>query len=108
MTERRHIPDRVKRDVLARDGWLCCLCGSVIGCRYEIEHRVALGLGGSNDPDNLGATHKLCHRLHKTPLDRKMMARADRARKRHQGLKPAGKLGKGRFKRKLSGEVVLR
>jgi hypothetical protein len=45
-------PDRKTRAlVLARDGHSCVCCGlSVIGQRYDLQHRDARGMGGTSDP----------------------------------------------------------
>lgn len=56
--------------VLARDNWQCIGCGKPVGggCTWwSIQHRVARGVGGGNDPSNLitlcaSATSAGCHR----------------------------------------------
>lgn len=86
MYVRHHIPDATKRAVLARDGWLCALCGGVLGCRVDFDHRVAVQLGGGNDEGNIDAVHPICHRTLKTPGDVKAIAKAKRLFNKYNGI----------------------
>ena len=65
-------PDRLTRiAVLERDQFQCCACGKPVGLPgtwWSIQHRVARGLGGTNELPNLvtlcgSATSPGCHRL---------------------------------------------
>lgn len=50
---------------------------------HDKEHRVALGLGGTNHPVNVQFMTRLDHQTVKTPADRKAMAKADRIAEKH-------------------------
>lgn len=51
----------VKRAVFDRDGAVCKYCGDLNG-PYEIDHIVAVKLGGSDDLENLCVACKRCNR----------------------------------------------
>jgi len=52
----------LRRLIYARDGGRCRLCGCAVEFNaYELDHRVALQFGGSNDTANLWALCKPCH-----------------------------------------------
>jgi HNH endonuclease len=60
------VPDTVKREVLARDNWLCQVPGCS-GAAAHVHHIVFRSAGGSDDPSNLVslcAAHHL-HGVHK-------------------------------------------
>ena len=51
---------RLRRQVLARDGWRCQQCGKA--GRLECDHVTPLHRGGAEtDPDNLQALCRSCH-----------------------------------------------
>ena len=53
---------RMKRIAYARDLGCCCLCRKVIDYRLsELDHRIALQFGGSNDVGNLWTLCPACH-----------------------------------------------
>ena len=64
------LPQKTRDLVLARDNWQCVGCGTAVGGGFtwwSIQHRVARGVGGTNDIVNLvalcgSATSKGCHR----------------------------------------------
>jgi 5-methylcytosine-specific restriction endonuclease McrA len=55
--------------ILARDGYVCHLCGLPIPVEADpsyalagvIDHDVPRALGGSDDPSNLFAAHRVCN-----------------------------------------------
>ncbi|TCL06900.1 HNH endonuclease [Sodalis ligni] len=52
----------LKRRIYVRDGGHCCMCGRVVDlCESELDHRVALQFGGSNDESNLWTLCTECH-----------------------------------------------
>ena len=65
---RQRIPDRVFFDVLERDNWECVYRGRELFYddeeeedNVEIDHKIPVSRGGSNDPDNLQATCGYCN-----------------------------------------------
>jgi 5-methylcytosine-specific restriction endonuclease McrA len=64
------LPQKTRDAVLARDNFQCAGCGVTVGGAFtwwSIQHRVARGVGGTNDPQNCiclcgSATSKGCHR----------------------------------------------
>ncbi len=73
-----------RRAILYGQDCACGLChGQVHPFGYfEVDHAVALGLGGEDGGDNLVAVHQTCHKA-KTKTDVKAIAKADRAGKSH-------------------------
>lgn len=55
-------PARIARIFAANDG-RCHICGRKLrpGDDYEIDHKVALALGGTDDDDNLAPACDWCH-----------------------------------------------
>lgn len=60
-TQRRRILDAV----LARDGWVCCICGLAIAPGQEsLQHKRPRSKGGTTDltdPASLGPAHRRCN-----------------------------------------------
>lgn len=90
-------------------GGICWLCGSKIdGVReaWEVEHTLALALGGDNSDDNLRPAHVRCHKA-KTAVDVAKTAKANRQRARHLGARTS-RWPKSAFKRRVDGTTVRR
>lgn len=62
----RDVSEAKKAAVIRRDGGKCIICGSTV--QLEVDHRVALMNGGSNDLINLATLCDACH-LAKTRMD---------------------------------------
>lgn len=60
--EKRNVTGLMKKKVAASQGWKCGACGNMLDETYEVDHKVALFNGGSNDPSNLLALCPHCHR----------------------------------------------
>lgn len=60
----RHIPDKVKREVWARDGGKCCACGS--SAHVEYDHIIPVSLGGTSETSNLQLLCRTCNRKKRT------------------------------------------
>ena len=83
---RRMSPGRRAR-IIARDGHQCRYPGCEVTTGLEVDHIVALALGGRDADDNL---ESLCaeHHAQKTKRDVKMIAKAKRAGLKHRGEFP--------------------
>lgn len=76
--------------IIARDGGHCRYPGCTTTDGLEVDHIVALGLGGRECDDNL---ETLCavHHLQKTRQDARLIAKARRAGAKHRGEFPSSK-----------------
>jgi len=87
-TDDAKIPDRVRLRVFERYKGRCYLSGRVIGPgdRWEIEHVVALSLGGQHRESNLAPALVDKHK-EKTKEDRKKKSKAEKTKKAHFGIR---------------------
>ena len=60
--EKRNVSGLLKKKIAAGQSWKCGTCGSLLDETYEVDHRLALFKGGTNDPANLVALCPNCHR----------------------------------------------
>lgn len=107
------VPPRVRLRVFEAHGGRCYLSGRKIqaGEVWDIEHKVALSLGGENRENNLAPALRQAH-MQKTKDDRAQLAKDERVRKKHLGIYKArnpmpGSRGSG-VKKKIDGTVVRR
>lgn len=105
-------PPRVRLRIFERHGGVCHLSGRKIrpGEKWEVEHVLAISLGGENRESNMAPALVGPHKA-KTASDRKQKAHNDRIRKRHLGIRKPSKMAGSRdskWKRKMNGQVVLR
>lgn len=70
--EKRNVTALQKKKVAASQEWKCGNCKSLLDETYEVDHRVALFNGGSNDESNLVALCPHCHR--KKTVDERIAA----------------------------------
>ncbi len=86
--ERRHLPARLKAEIMLRQEGCCADCGSrlILGF-FVFDHRPPLALRerheDANDPQRLAAICWRCDEL-KTPRDLKEIARTKRLAVKHQ------------------------
>ena len=111
-TDDTPVPDRVKLRVFEKYNGRCYLSGVKIrpGDRWDVEHILAISLGGENREGNLAPALVEPHKI-KTKSDRRQKAKNDRVRKRHIGIRKQSKFACSRnskWKKKLDGSVVLR
>ena len=64
----------MKKEVGARAGWRCEICGETVTANYEVDHKIHLFKAGSNSIDNLQILCPECHRT-KTAEDASASAR---------------------------------
>ena len=60
-TTKRAVSETKKKYVAYRQDWKCGQCGKQLTHTFEIDHRIRLEYGGSNDPSNLVALCRECH-----------------------------------------------
>jgi hypothetical protein len=61
--EKRNVSNLLKKKIAASQEWKCGTCKKILDETYEVDHRVALFQGGTNEPENLVALCPHCHRL---------------------------------------------
>lgn len=66
---KRSVSEAKKKYVASQQAWRCGHCGGLLDATYEVDHKVALMHGGTNDVNNLEALCPNCHRK-KTTKDR--------------------------------------
>lgn len=105
-------PARVRLRCFEREGGVCFLSGVKIraGMRWELHHGKALINGGENRESNLFPVLYKAHKA-QTALDVAEKKMIYRKRSKHLGIVQTisqRKTLQSKFKRKVSGEVVLR
>ena len=91
MTSRRKHISRKARLQMASDQRYQCRCGTP-GCwlsvdgGWEVDHVLALALGGADERENWALLNRACHRgrASKTSRDVTMIRKADRQRRYHK------------------------
>lgn len=58
---KRNVSETKKKFVAYNQGWKCSHCNSLLNHTYEIDHKIRLEYGGSNDVSNLEALCRNCH-----------------------------------------------
>lgn len=110
-TDDQKVPDRVRMRVFDREGGICHLTGEKIDPvrdEWDLDHKVALILGGEHRETNLFPAKREPHRR-KTAVEMKVKSKIARTRKKHLGIaKPKSSLSNQRFKRCMDGTVVDR
>lgn len=77
-TPRRKLTPTQKAEIVARQNGRCAICGGDLLGTVHMDHRIALGLGGADHPDNIQAVcARPCHLL-KSKKDVGDIARAKR------------------------------
>ena len=59
--EKRNVTNLQKKKVAADQGWKCGHCRETMDESYEVDHKLALYRGGTNDLSNLIALCRNCH-----------------------------------------------
>jgi hypothetical protein len=60
--EKRNVTNLMKKKVAADQQWKCGTCQTTLDETFEVDHKVALFQGGTNDMTNLVALCPHCHR----------------------------------------------
>lgn len=108
MAKRREFSRKVKLAAFKRAKGKCEKCGMWLHVgRVHYDHVTPDGLGGEPTLENCAVLCKWCHGGKTAKHDVPMMAKADRLKAKHIGAKPKRPWG-GKFRKLMSGEVVLR
>lgn len=67
--QKRSVSEAKKKYVASQQAWRCGRCATLLDATYEVDHKVALMHGGTNEVSNLEALCPNCHRK-KTTQDR--------------------------------------
>ena len=59
--EKRNVTNLMKKKVAADQKWVCGHCSQTLDESYEVDHKLALFNGGTNDIGNLIALCRNCH-----------------------------------------------
>lgn len=60
-TNKRVVSESKKKYVASSQGWKCAGCNSVLDATFEVDHKIPLYKGGTNQVDNLEALCRNCH-----------------------------------------------
>jgi 5-methylcytosine-specific restriction endonuclease McrA len=112
---RRKLSTKQRLRIFEQAGGRCHVCGLKIqvGEPWDLDHIIALALGGEDVDENLAPVHaKTCHRAKTSGGDVPAIAKAKRREARHKGAyrskrpMPGGR--DSPWKRKMDGKVVRR
>ena len=110
-TDDQKVPDRVRQRVFDRENGICHITGKKINPvrdEWDLDHKLALILGGEHRETNLFPALRLHHRR-KTAVEVAVKAKIARVRQKHLGIKkPKSGLSNQRFKKLMNGDVVDR
>lgn len=89
----------------------CATCDAQIDLEiswWELDHRIPLALGGSNEPDNLQVLCGHCHKQKTRTKDIPTIAKVTRTREKQQGVRRTSKPMPGSkrsgWKHKMNGD----
>lgn len=104
---RREFPTKVKVAAFERAQGQCerCTARLTVG-KFHYDHVIADALGGEPTLENCAVLCLSCHGI-KTPVDTTAAAKVKRIRAKHLGAKRST-WPKSKWRKKVSGEVVLR
>lgn len=108
-TDDTPVPPRVKLRVFEAYGGRCYLSGRKImaGDKWEVEHKLAIILGGQNRESNLAPALVAPHRV-KTDADLAVKSKIARTRAKHLGIHPKGHGWNRRLRKRMNGKVEVR
>jgi 5-methylcytosine-specific restriction protein A len=115
-TPRKPLTPRQRLALWERHKGICAICKLPIkaGAKWRDEHLRALGLGGTNDPENRAPVHEACadEKTHGKDGDLAHIAKAKRRKMKHLGIKRARSSFQtnrdGPFKKRIDGSVERR
>ena len=60
VNRRLAVPSKTVQELMKRQEGLCAECGDPLS-KYDVHHKKAVAMGGTNDIDNLMAVCRACH-----------------------------------------------
>lgn len=103
---RKSLTRNQRAELFLEHGGICHICKCRIhaerGERWEVEHVEAREISGRDDWGNLRPAHVKCHKV-KTAEDKRVIAKCNRIRNRHLGIRPSRKMTQWR---RFNGERV--
>ena len=60
-TGKRCVSETKKKYVAAKQGWKCNMCNQQLNHTFQVDHKIDLQFGGSNEVSNLAALCNNCH-----------------------------------------------
>lgn len=114
VSTRREFPKAVRAAAFLRANGYCEECGAkLLPGRFAFDHRLPDGLGGEPTLENCqvlcSGGRATCHGSKSADIDVPAIAKADRIREKHLGIRRSNTpLSGGRWKRRMDGTVVER
>lgn len=102
------VPPRVRVRIFEREGGVCHLTGRKIDPvrdEWDLDHKLALILGGQHRESNLFPALREHHRK-KTAVEMGVKSKIARVKKKHLLGKPKSNGFSQRFKRRMNGDVI--
>ena len=60
-TAKRSVSETKKKYVASQQNWKCADCGNTLDATFEVDHKIDLQYGGTNEVSNLAALCRNCH-----------------------------------------------
>ena len=60
---KRSVSETKKKYVAAKQGWKCNGCGEQLNHTFQVDHKIDLQFGGTNNVENLAALCNNCHAM---------------------------------------------
>ncbi len=101
------VPDRVRMRIFDREGGICHLTGAKIDPvrdAWDLDHKLALILGGEHRESNLFPALREPHRK-KTAAEVAVKSKIARVRKKHLGIKDDKKSSWSRLGKRMDGTI---
>ena len=104
---------RTKLEAFHRSGGHCEVCKAKLSTGFiEYDHIIPLAMGGNSDADNISCVCSTCHRLKTSTQDIPAIAKSNRQRVKHLGIRrysrPMPGTKRSGLKKKMNGTVERR
>lgn len=111
MSKRQSLTTRKRVALFLERGGVCSICNhKIVRKAWDVEHRIPLALGGTNDMSNLDVAHVDCHKT-KTRKDVRDIAKGIRVMAQNIGAKksrnpmPGSRNHPSGLRKRMSGKV---